>query len=469
MIPKNEILRHAAHSQLQHHVIEKDWALGWLLAGIDQSPLASQMVFKGGTCLKKCYFETYRFSEDLDFTLTDANLLDASVLTQNFKIIAEWVYEQAGLEIPVERFNFDIYANPRGNPQCQGRIYYRGPVTPQGNKSLPRIKLDLTADEVLVKPTVRQRVQHGYSDEPECGIFINCYPYEEVFAEKIRALRERCRPRDLYDVINFFRRPESTAIASRVHEVLGAKCAFKQIEVPTINDILPQKELCEAGWDDQLAHQLSVLPPFNSYWNELDAFFEWLSLSIAPSASMLQPIPGAAEEATARTAAYNSIPEWNVLDRIRFAAVNRLLVEMLYQKENGTVQRYTIEPYSLRISRPGNLLLYGVKLPEAEIRAFRTDRIQSAAATAVAFSPRYSIDFLPDGPVTLATPRTSDHSLVVAPRSQPVFSHHASVTYKVRCPFCQKEFVRKTNDTRLRAHKNSFGQRCSGRNGFRVF
>ncbi|HEY0410225.1 MAG TPA: nucleotidyl transferase AbiEii/AbiGii toxin family protein [Candidatus Dormibacteraeota bacterium] len=24
---------------------------------------------KGGTCLRKCYYETYRFSEDLDFTL----------------------------------------------------------------------------------------------------------------------------------------------------------------------------------------------------------------------------------------------------------------------------------------------------------------------------------------------------------------------------------------------------------------
>jgi predicted nucleotidyltransferase component of viral defense system len=25
--------------------------------------------FKGGTSLKKCYLETYRFSEDLDFTV----------------------------------------------------------------------------------------------------------------------------------------------------------------------------------------------------------------------------------------------------------------------------------------------------------------------------------------------------------------------------------------------------------------
>ncbi|CAN5145726.1 hypothetical protein BH20BAC1_BH20BAC1_03460 [soil metagenome] len=28
-------------------------------------------VFKGGTCLRKCYFPDYRFSEDLDFTLID--------------------------------------------------------------------------------------------------------------------------------------------------------------------------------------------------------------------------------------------------------------------------------------------------------------------------------------------------------------------------------------------------------------
>ena len=35
--------------------------------------LRESWLFKGGTCLKKC-FETYRFSEDLDFTLTDASI-----------------------------------------------------------------------------------------------------------------------------------------------------------------------------------------------------------------------------------------------------------------------------------------------------------------------------------------------------------------------------------------------------------
>ena len=37
-------------------------------------------MFKGGTCLKKCYFETYRFSEALDFTFRDDAHLDVGLL-----------------------------------------------------------------------------------------------------------------------------------------------------------------------------------------------------------------------------------------------------------------------------------------------------------------------------------------------------------------------------------------------------
>jgi len=48
-----------------------------MLAGIyAHEELAESWIFKGGTCLKKCFFETYRFSEDLDFTLRDEAQLD---------------------------------------------------------------------------------------------------------------------------------------------------------------------------------------------------------------------------------------------------------------------------------------------------------------------------------------------------------------------------------------------------------
>ena len=46
--------------------------------------LAESWVFKGGTCLKKCFFETYRFSEDLDFTLIKPEHIDADFLKNVF-------------------------------------------------------------------------------------------------------------------------------------------------------------------------------------------------------------------------------------------------------------------------------------------------------------------------------------------------------------------------------------------------
>ncbi|GAI46757.1 unnamed protein product, partial [marine sediment metagenome] len=50
-------------------IIEKDYILSWVLAGIAANKkLQNKLVFKGGTALKKCYFGNYRFSEDLDFT-----------------------------------------------------------------------------------------------------------------------------------------------------------------------------------------------------------------------------------------------------------------------------------------------------------------------------------------------------------------------------------------------------------------
>jgi predicted nucleotidyltransferase component of viral defense system len=74
MIARAEVMELAARLSLRPDIVEKDYVLGWLLAGIGQHPdLRDTWVFKGGTCLKKIHFETYRFSEDLDFTLESAS------------------------------------------------------------------------------------------------------------------------------------------------------------------------------------------------------------------------------------------------------------------------------------------------------------------------------------------------------------------------------------------------------------
>src|ERR1017187_8716808 len=85
MIDRRELLLLAENLGLQPQVVEKDYVLGWLLAGIRaNADLGDHWVFKGGTCLKKCYFETYRFSEDLDFTITNEAHLDQAVLIKAF-------------------------------------------------------------------------------------------------------------------------------------------------------------------------------------------------------------------------------------------------------------------------------------------------------------------------------------------------------------------------------------------------
>ena len=289
MIDRRELLASAGNLGLLPNVVEKDYVLGWLLAGIFNHPaLQESWVFKGGTCLKKCYFETYRFSEDLDFTLPEKSHLDLDFLVTAFREIGEWVYEQTGIELPSDKVHFEVFQNQRGHPAGQGRISYRGPIAPRSD-NLPRIKLDLTADEVLVLPPIKRPVSHGYSDSPDGGMHARCYSYEEVFAEKVRALAERARPRDLYDVINLFRHDEFHPAAPVIRDALLKKCTFKGIPFPTLAALSPLRAELEADWVVMLNHQLPALPPVDAFWNELPALFAWLEEGRQPAVMAAYP------------------------------------------------------------------------------------------------------------------------------------------------------------------------------------
>jgi predicted nucleotidyltransferase component of viral defense system len=116
LIDKREILAIAEQTSLTPHVVEKDYVLGWMLAGIyAHEELAESWIFKGGTCLKKCFFETYRFSEDLDFTLRDEAQLDESFLKRVFTEIGAWIYEETGIEVPADQQEFDPFNRTRSS------------------------------------------------------------------------------------------------------------------------------------------------------------------------------------------------------------------------------------------------------------------------------------------------------------------------------------------------------------------
>ncbi len=277
MIDKSEIMAFSKQFGLRANVIEKDYVLSWVLAGIfNHGEIGADWIFKGGTCLKKCYYETHRFSEDLDFTLMKPEHLDQEFLVNCFKDISEWIYDATGVEIPKELIRFDVYQNNRGGLSAQGRIGYRGPLQPGGD--LPRLKLDLTIDEILVLNPVVRDVHHPYSDCPDDGIQIKCYCFEEVFAEKLRALAERERPRDLYDVVLLYRHEKLRAMKDIILSTLEKKCAFKNIPVPTMDTLRnrPEREELEAEWANMLAHQMTSLPAFELFWIEISQVMDWL-------------------------------------------------------------------------------------------------------------------------------------------------------------------------------------------------
>lgn len=474
MIDRQEIMDFSREFGLVANVIEKDYVLGWMLAGIAAHPeIGKSWVFKGGTCLKKCYFETYRFSEDLDFTLTDPAHLEEPFLLETFNQISTWIYDQAGIEVPAETIRFEVYTNPRGKTSAEGRIGYRGPMQKRGDA--PRIKLDLTNDELLVLEPAAREVHHPYSDRPADGILVRCYSFEEVFAEKIRALAERERPRDLYDVVHLYRHDELRPDRSLVFSTLEQKCAFKGIEVPTMQtvDSQPARAELEAEWGNMLAHQLPVLPPFEQFWYELPNVFDWLhgvaektiKSSIQVSGS------GAVDEAWRPPSLSQAWHTTTPFEIIRFAAANRLCVDLSYQGS-----RRLIEPYSLRRTQDGNLLLYAVKHQTGEARSYRVDRIQGAEATQVSFIPRYLIELTPAGVIS-APPvfkrATADFSPKISrPRQvkpKPLYAPARNgPKYVYECTYCGKKFTRQSHDAALKPHKDKSGYPCPGRTGYLV-
>lgn len=392
MIPVAEIRALQAEWQLRDDVIEKDYALGWLLAGIaEDAELKGRWVFKGGTALRKCYYETYRFSEDLDFSITSDGEDEPDKLVPIFERVSAWLMEQCGLELTVDAGSFRRRKNRRGNPTTEGKLAYRGPHKPP---NAPKVKLDLTHDEVFAAAPVLRPISHPYSDAPAPPIHVACYSIEELMAEKLRALAERCRPRDLYDVVNLHRHPDLAGRSRAVAGLLKKKCEHAGIQVPTIDAIRssPFAGEVETEWSNMLAHQLPHLPAFSAFWSELDNIFDWLTAKVPVA---ILPRLEQQPDDDPQWSAPRAMTSWRTsfpLELVRFAGANRLKVELDYLAKQGRSGPRVVEPYSLRRKKNGALLLYVVN-DRQQLRSYDVRRIVDARVTNESYVPRFYVEF----------------------------------------------------------------------------
>lgn len=177
MVHRNRLTQLADDQGLDARTVERDYVLTHVLVGIARQAGCERMAFKGGTALRLCFFDGYRYSADLDFSLTGGMTKDQAVRLVSKATAA--VAAEIG------------FAHLRVSDDST-RIEYVGPL---GSK--PReVKLDL-ADDELVIATSRVDVLPRY-DQPAASVV--AYTLGEVAAEKLRCVMQRMQARDLFDL-----------------------------------------------------------------------------------------------------------------------------------------------------------------------------------------------------------------------------------------------------------------------------
>jgi len=223
MISLPELRRISRERRLALDLIEKDYAIGWILFGISSSSLSDKLVFKGGTAISKVYFPLgWRLSEDLDFTISERSDLG----NVSIKLMEE-------LPDTVEKASGGLLLNFKDKPfinpsYLQVRVQYTGLL---GKNT---IKIEVSKED-FIGDVRRVKVPKAY-DYPDFSILT--YTLENILAEKMRAILERKRIRDYYDVWKLLK--VGPVDFKRTKEQFIKKCETKGITFHDVEQFYPE-------------------------------------------------------------------------------------------------------------------------------------------------------------------------------------------------------------------------------------
>jgi predicted nucleotidyltransferase component of viral defense system len=185
-------------------MLEKDYYLTLVLSKIGE--LSQNLVFKGGTCLNKVYFDYHRLSEDLDFSLEFRQPTKPE--KKSGVSLRKTILRQ--IETDISKFaeslnlKFIELKKQDGSRQHNYQLGFISAIT----QKLETIKFEIRAREnaIISKPVIKE-VKHKFinkfTQEPLIEFpKIKVYTLKELLADKLAACINRYVPRDFYD-INF--------------------------------------------------------------------------------------------------------------------------------------------------------------------------------------------------------------------------------------------------------------------------
>lgn len=262
MIPQRNIsllsnrLARGGGRRIPEAVLERDYCLAWFLVGLSRTPLREKLAFKGGTAIKCCYFGDYRFSEDLDFTLTED--VPFETLRAELDPVFKEVQRASGVEIRFEREDRERHWN--------SHTFYLAYVGPLPTHSASEVKVDVTIRERLVLPLVERpviRCYDEYEDLPDDAA-VRVYSLEEICVEKVVALGDRARnePRDLYDIWRLT--TDGHVALDHLTAKVERKLEFRGRTLATLGEEFQRKEArLKRLWSTRLEAQMAALPEFD--------------------------------------------------------------------------------------------------------------------------------------------------------------------------------------------------------------
>ena len=203
MIAKPQITRRASDENVPARTVERDYILAHVTAAVSGLEDDSTLVFKGGTALRLCHFQNFRYSADLDFSVVGGTAADGLLLIEQ----ALGTYSEAT--------DFQLSLTNDSPP----RIAYTGPL---GRRRT--VKLDLADDEYVVH-TERAPLLSRWPDLPT-GATVHVYSLLEVTAEKLRCVLQRLQCRDLFDLHVLFEAGVDAQDAAHLFEPKARRRGF---------------------------------------------------------------------------------------------------------------------------------------------------------------------------------------------------------------------------------------------------
>jgi len=202
MIFRDEIDAKATEYGIHPANVQRDYVFGWILAGIyNASELKDRLILKGGNCLRKAYFESARYSADLDFSV--ASRLSDSFIRRELNKVCDYIQNTSGVAFQKERSAVrPIMAIDKQRTVYEARLYFND-FYGQRSTLVIRVSLDITEFDKIYLPVQTKKIIHPYSDKKYCKADIRCLKLEEVFASKLKCLLQRRQSNDLYDFLTY--------------------------------------------------------------------------------------------------------------------------------------------------------------------------------------------------------------------------------------------------------------------------